>query len=655
MEALVERLNALGHAYYDLDAPKISDKEYDALYDTLVRMEAETGLRLPDSPTRRVGGAALATFAKHRHLAPLWSLGKAQQPSELREWAARCEKSRETAVAKGEVLPPLCYAVEYKFDGLTLNLTYDGGVLIQAATRGNGEVGEAILEQVRTIAGIPPRIPFPGRMEVRGEGIMRLSALDAYNRTATEPLKNARNAAAGALRNLDPQVTASRKLDAFFYQVGYIEGRAFADHREMMAFLRENGIPTSPYFEVAQDIAQAEALVTAIEAARPGLDFLIDGAVVKICDEATRTALGYTDKFPRWAVAYKFEAEETTTRLLDVTWELGRTGKLTPLAHLEPVELAGVKVQRATLNNWGDIQRKRVSIGTRVWVRRSNDVIPEILGCVDEEEQGAPIHPPAQCPACGANLVIRGAHLYCVNRDTCRPQTVARLAHYACRDAMDIETFSEKTAELFYDSLGLRDPAGLYALDPAAMTALRGFGAKKVEKLRQELDKSRSCMLDAFLFALGIPNVGRKTARDLARSFGTLDALMAADQVSLQRMEAIGPIVAASIVDFFAQPENLALVHALLNAGVAPQALATEPTRGALSGMTVVLTGTLPTLSRTQAESLIEAHGGKSSGSVSAKTSLVLAGEAAGSKLAKAQTLGVRIVDEAAFLAMIGQ
>ncbi len=655
MRELVDRLNETAHAYYVLDNPIISDKEWDALYDELTRLEADTGERLSDSPTRRVGGAPLAAFAAHRHLSRLWSLGKAQNPQELVDWASRSEKLREAANARGQDLPPLRYAIEYKFDGLTLNLTYDGGKLVQAATRGNGEVGEAILAQVRTIAGIPSRIPFTGRMEVRGEGIMRLSALAAYNKSAAEPLKNARNAAAGALRNLDPQITASRKLDAFFYEVGYIEGRTFADHQEMIAFLKENSLPVSGHLDIADSVEQALACVQAIEAEREHLDFLIDGAVIKICDEATRQALGYTDKFPRWALAYKFEAEETTTELLDVTWELGRTGKLTPLAHLAPVELAGVTVQRATLNNWGDIQRKRVRIGAQVWVRRSNDVIPEILGCVDGQETAGQLEilPPERCPACGQPLTERGAHLFCLNRESCRPQTIARLAHFASRDAMDIETFSEKTAGLFYDALHLRDPADLYALDPNKMVELKGFGAKKAKKLTQELEKSRDCSLDAFLFALGIPNIGRKTARDLARRFGTLDALMATDEAALQQVDEVGQVVAASVMEYFRQPENRTLVERLLAVGIAPKPLPAEPSQGVFSGISVVLTGTLPTLSRAEAEALIEAQGGKCSGSVSAKTGLVLAGEAAGSKLTKAQNLGIKIIDEATFLKMI--
>ena len=546
--------------------------------------------------------------------------------------------------------------MEYKLDGLTLNLTYDGGRLVQAATRGNGEVGEGILPQAQTIRCIPHEIPFKGRMEVQGECIMRLSALEKYNETADEPLKNARNAAAGALRNLDPRVTASRNLDALFYQVGYIEGRSFETQTEMLDFLRENGLPVSPYTGYAASIEEALALVHRIEAERDSLDFLIDGATIKLTDMRTREVLGTTDKFPRWSVAFKFPAQETVTKLLNVSWELGRTGKLTPLAHLEPVDICGVTVKRATLNNYGDICRKRVRVGSDVWVRRSNDVIPEIMGVVWEGEGEAPetdIVPPTVCPACGGALTQRGAHIFCLNRQSCRPQAVARMAHFASRQGMDIEAFSEKTAELFYDNLGVRSAADLYTLDKASMVVLKGFGEKKADKLLAELEKSKDCELDAFLFAIGIPNIGKKTARDLMEHFGSLDSLMQADEDELTALDDVGGIVAASITEFFADEDNQAFVRRLLACGVKPQIHQEEEAGELFAGMTFVLTGTLPTLTRAQAEEMIRKNGGKATGSVSKKTSVVLAGESAGSKLEKAQKLGVRIMDEAEFLAAI--
>ena len=657
MRELIDKLNEASRRYYDQNESDISDDEWDAMYAELRGLEEKTGERMADSPTRRVGGAVMEGFEQHRHIARLWSMDKAQSEEEILAWAQRCEK--QTNDAGG--LPKNSYCVEYKLDGLTVNLTYDGGKLVQAATRGNGEVGEAILPQAMTIRTIPLTIPFTGRMEVQGEGIMRLSELKKYNETAAEPLKNARNAAAGALRNLDPQVTASRHLDAFFYQIGYIEGRSFETQQDMLAFMKENGLNISPFVRPAQTIEEALEAVHEIEQKRETLDFLIDGATIKITDMRTREVLGTTDKFPRWSIAFKFPAQETVTKLLKITWEVGRTGKLTPLAHLSPVDICGVTVKRATLNNYDDICRKRVRIGSEVWVRRSNDVIPEIMGVVWDGEGEAPetdIQPPTVCPACGGELVkLRedGVHLFCLNRTSCRPQAIARMAHFASRQGMDIETFSTRTAGLFYDELGVRSAADLYHLDREKLVALKGFGEKKAEKLFAELEKSKDCELDAFLFAIGIPNIGKKTAYDLMAHFGTLEALMGASEQELEDVEDVGGIVAASITEYFADEENRRFVNRLLEAGVRPQMHAQQDAGTLFEGMTFVLTGTLPTLSRAQAQEMIRKNGGKATGSVSKKTSIVLAGESAGSKLDKARELGVRIIDEAQFLQMIEQ
>lgn len=657
MRELIDKLNEASRRYYDQNESDISDDEWDAMYAELRGLEEKTGERMADSPTRRVGGAVMEGFEQHRHIARLWSMDKAQSEEEILAWAQRCEK--QTNDAGG--LPKNSYCVEYKLDGLTVNLTYDGGKLVQAATRGNGEVGEAILPQTMTIRTIPLTIPFTGRMEVQGEGIMRLSELKKYNETAAEPLKNARNAAAGALRNLDPQVTASRHLDAFFYQIGYIEGRSFETQQDMLAFMKENGLNISPFVRPAQTIEEALEAVHEIEQKRETLDFLIDGATIKITDMRTREVLGTTDKFPRWSIAFKFPAQETVTKLLKITWEVGRTGKLTPLAHLSPVDICGVTVKRATLNNYDDICRKRVRIGSEVWVRRSNDVIPEIMGVVWDGEGEAPetdIQPPTVCPACGGELVkLRedGVHLFCLNRTSCRPQAIARMAHFASRQGMDIETFSTRTAGLFYDELGVRSAADLYHLDREKLVALKGFGEKKAEKLYAELEKSKDCELDAFLFAIGIPNIGKKTAYDLMAHFGTLEALMGASEQELEDVEDVGGIVAASITEYFADEENRRFVNRLLEAGVRPQMHAQQDAGTLFEGMTFVLTGTLPTLSRAQAQEMIRKNGGKATGSVSKKTSIVLAGESAGSKLDKARELGVRIIDEAQFLQMIEQ
>lgn len=648
MRELVDRLNETAYQYYTLDDPTISDQEWDALYDELVRLEAQTGRRLPDSPTRRVGGAVLEGFEPHTHLARLWSMGKAQSIEELREWAARAERLRQEAG-----LPALEFVVEHKFDGLTVNLTYEGGRLVGAATRGNGITGEEILQQAMTIRSIPLRIPFEGRMEVHGEAFMRLSRLEEYNRSAREPLKNARNAAAGALRNLDPAVTAQRRLDACFYDVGYIEGRDFASQREMMDFLRANRFPVSNCEAYARDLDAAIDAVHAIETSREELDYMIDGAVIKITDFATRRALGYTDKFPRWAVAYKFEAEEATATLESVSWQIGRTGKLTPLAHLSPVELAGATVKRATLNNWQDILRKRVKIGARVWIRRSNEVIPEIMGRVDEYAPGEQdVVRPEVCPACGTPLVERGAHLFCPNREGCRPQLVMRLAHFASRDAMDIDSFSEKTAAQLVDAGLARRADELYHLDREALCALERFGEKKADKLLKAIEASKDCALANFIYAIGVPNIGIKTARDLAQRYPDLEALRQAPREALLEMEDVGEIVADSILGFFADARNQEMIAALLAAGVHPQP-PRQASSGALAGRTLVVTGTLASMSRSEAEEAIRRVGGKAASSVSKKTSLVVAGASAGSKLARAQALGVAVITEAEFLQLL--
>ncbi len=642
---LTSLLNRYAAAYYEQDAPLVSDAEYDALYDELLRLEAESGTVLPDSPTLRVGGAPLKRFLPHTHLARLWSLDKVRTPEGLQEFI---EKVRAASPE-----PPL-FALEYKFDGLTVNLTYENGVLTEGATRGNGVVGEAILPQLRTIRSVPLTIPFKGRMEVQGECIMRLSVLDAYNKTASEPLKNARNAAAGALRNLDPAVTAARKLDVFCYNVGYIEGKTLSDQREMLAFLQENGFPVSPFVRYLSNADEILKEIALAEQRRDTLDFLIDGMVVKVTDFALRERLGATEKFPRWAMAYKFAAEELTATVLDVTWEVGRTGKLTPLAHLEPVEFSGVTVRKATLNNWDDVQRKRVGVGSRVFIRRSNDVIPEILGAVPDDHPARPVELPAVCPQCGAHVELRGAHLYCTNSLSCRPQIAARLSHYASRDAMDIDTFADRTAEQLIDTFGIATIPELYALSHEQLAALERFGHKKAQNLLDALEASKHRPLSAFLYALGIPNVGAKTAKDLARAFGTLDAVRHASVEELLGIEGVGEIVALGIRDFFADARISDQIDRLLALGVQPEeAIEVESGPLPLAGLTVVVTGTLSTLSRREAEALIEQNGGKASGSVSRNTAFVVVGESAGSKADKAQALGIPMLSEQEFLERI--
>lgn len=646
---LVDKLNEYSKAYYVLDAPKISDKEYDELYDELLRLEEQSGIILPDSPTQRVGGDPLPCFEPHTHIHRLWSLDKVRTREDLIDWGRRVER-----LAESQHLPKVKYALEYKFDGLTINLTYEGGRLMTGATRGNGIVGEDITPQIKTIRTVPLTIPFKGKMEVQGECYMKLSVLDEINKTTDEKLKNARNAAAGALRNLDPRITAKRRLDCYCYNVGYIEGKKLETQDEMLGFLRENGFTVSDYLVFCDDIETVCDEIDKAEESRPHLDFLIDGMVVKVRDFATREALGATEKFPRWAMAFKFAAEETTTTIRDITWEVGRTGKLTPRASFDPVELAGATIRHATLNNFDDIQRKRVGIGSRVFIRRSNDVIPEILSAVEGDVPERQVEKPTVCPACGAHVEHRGVHLYCTNSLSCAPQIAGRLAHYASRDAMDIDTFSEKTAALFVEELKLKSIPDLYDLGPQDYMGLQGFGERRINNLMAAIERSKDCTLGAFIFAIGIPNVGAKTAKDLARRFGTIEALRSATVEQLTEVPDVGEIVARSIVEFFADPSIATQVDRLLAHGVKPRPEEVQQD-SPISGKTIVVTGTLEKLDRRQAEALIESLGGKAAGSVSKKTDYVLAGESAGSKLTKARELGVRVLNEQEFFELIGE
>lgn len=655
MKVLVERLNRYAREYYELDAPSVPDGVYDSLYDQLVALEGETGVVLPDSPTQRVGGEPLKAFQSHRHLAPLWSLDKCKTPQELHAWQGRCQRLLE-----GTELP-LEYMVEYKFDGLTLNLTYENGVLVQAATRGNGVVGEGILPQVKTIRSIPLTIPFQGKLEVQGEGLMRLSVLEEYNQRAAEPLKNARNAAAGALRNLDPKVTASRKLDAYFYNVGYYEGIEFETHQEIIDFLIDQGFPVNQYITHCTTMEGVIDTIAHMEEEMAKQDYLIDGIVIKINHLATRSHLGYTQKFPRWAMAFKFEAQEVVTRLKNVIWQVGRTGKLTPSADLEPVDIGGVTVSRATLNNWGDIQRKKVKLGCDVLIRRSNDVIPEIMGGMGDCEGGVEIEKPTHCPACGSVLHEKGAHLFCTNSLSCKPQLVSRIVHYASRDAMDIEGFSEKTAAQLYEALGLKGVADLYTLKYEDLIALERFGDKKAQNLLDAIEKSKECSLAAFVYALGIPNVGKKTATDLAKHYQSLEKIMEATYEELITIPDVGEIVATSIVEFFQDEKIRESIDSLLAAGVSPVHEATgEQMDNPFNGKTVVVTGTLETFNRKEIKDLLEELGAKVTGSVSKNTDYVIVGEEAGSKLTKAQELiesgsapNLKILDEAGLLEIL--
>ncbi|MBE5781623.1 MAG: NAD-dependent DNA ligase LigA [Clostridiales bacterium] len=641
MNELITKLNDYAYRYYVLDDPIVTDGQYDAAFDALIQLEKETGIVLPHSPTRRVGGQPLSKFEPHTHLARLWSLDKVKSREEFMEWEERLYRLLPGADIR--------YVLQHKIDGLTINLTYRDGYLAEAATRGNGEVGEGILEQVRTIKSIPLQVPYQGTFEVQGEGFMPFSSFEKYNETADVPLKNPRNGAAGALRNLDPKETARRNLDAFFYNVGYIEGRQFLSEEEMLAFLTENHFKLPPAIGTYTDASALFDAADAMATERHGLDFLTDGLVAKVTDYSLREALGYTDRFPRWAMAIKFEAEEATTKVIGVSWDVGRTGKLTPLAHLESVEIGGITVSHATLNNPGDIKRKGVKLGSTVWVRRSNDVIPEIMGTVDD--LGEPIIPPSQCPFCGSEIVEKGANIFCTNTG-CRQQKLYELSHFASKHGMDIEGLSEKTIGLLMDHMGIRAPYELYDLTKEDLLELPKFGEKKAENLIAAIQNSKQAELGAFLCAIGIPNVGRKTARDLAQHYGSLEALRSASKEELTALRDIGGIVASSIADYFSDASRSHDLDELLLRGItlkAEEAAAQSP----ISGKNLVFTGSLVHYTRSAIGALAQSHGANVQSGVTKSTDLVIAGEKAGSKLKKARDLGITVLSEEEFLALI--
>ncbi len=639
MKELVDVILMHNRNYYELDNPTISDKEYDKLYDELVDLEKETGVVLSNSPTQRVGGDVLDKFVKKKHAVRLYSMGKVRSFDELRTFFSDMKKYVKNPT----------FAVEYKFDGLTIVTEYVDGKYVSATTRGNGEIGEDVTEQVRTIKSVPLEIPFKGRLILQGEGMMTNSSFRRYNRTAEEPLKNPRNGVAGAIRNLDPKETAKRQLDYFCYAVLLSEGKTFKTQEEMHEFIKENGFKTGDFFKVVKTEAEAEAIINQIDAQKSNLDVMIDGAVVKLNEIAPREEIGYTNKFPKWARAYKFEAEEVSTMLNDVVWQVGRSGKVSPTAILEPVDLAGATISRATLNNIEDIRKKNVFLKSRVFIRRSNEVIPEVLGLAEKYDFSEVIEEPKVCPCCQTPLVKKGPLIFCPNHDNCKEQIVARLVHFVEREAFNIEGLSEKTIIQFYDDLGLRHYSDLYKLTKEQLVGLEKFKDKKAENVLKSLEKSKHIELFRFIYGIGISEVGIKTAKDLAKTFKTFENFKNASFEDLVAVEDIGDIIAGNIVEFFKDGNNLNEIERLFGVGVVILE-ESAPKSDRLSGMTFVLTGTLPNYSRSDMTKLIEENGGKTASSVSKNTTYVLAGEEAGSKLDKAKSLGIPILSESEFV-----
>ena len=537
--------------------------------------------------------------------------------------------------------------MEYKFDGLTINLTYEDGFLKTAATRGNGIVGEEVKAQVETIRSVPLFIENNSLLEIQGEALMPLSELERYNKENILQLKNARNAAAGAIRNLDTSETSKRRLTAYFYAIP-TNSLDFKNEEEMLEFLKGLKLNVHPYHKKVKSLDEIIKELEKIDVERRSLDVLTDGVVIKINDKATQKALGYTNKFPRWSIAYKFEAEEFTTKLLDVVWNVGRTGKVTPSAILEPVDFSGVTVSRATLNNYDDILRKKVKIGSNVFIRRSNDVIPEILGVVDEnQEDTIDIEKPTHCPYCHSELIEGNVHIICPNSISCTPQLLARMEHYASRNAMDIEGLSEKTIAQLIAELDIKEIYDIYDLKYEDLINLERFGPKKTQNLLDAIENSKNRDLSAFIYAIGIPNVGERTARDLANKFKSFEKLREASVEELVEIEDIGEITGENIVEFFHDENIVESIEILLSKGIKlinPKE--NSDSKQKLEGINFVITGTIDGYNRDDIKKMLEDNGANVRTSVSKNTNYVLAGEKAGSKKDKAIKLGVEIYEE---------
>lgn len=644
---LIEKINELNYHYYTLDEPLVSDGEYDKLYDKLKELENESGIVLDNSPTQIVGGQILDKFEKHYHLTKLLSQNKAQSYDEIEDWIDRCQRLRKEYNDNHEdKLDEIEFIMEYKFDGLTVNLTYENGKLTSAASRGNGVVGEEILAQVKTIKSIPLTIEEKSLLEIQGEALMPLSELAKYNKENEIQLKNARNAAAGALRNLDTRETARRNLTAYFYAVP-TNNLDFKTEEDMLDFLKNQGFNIHPYHKKVHNLDEIIKELKFIEEERKKIDILTDGVVIKINDKKTQEVLSNTNKFPRWSIAFKFEAEEYTTILRKVVWNVGRTGKVTPSAILDPVEFSGATVSRATLNNYDDILRKKIKIGSRVFIRRSNDVIPEILGVVDENQEGTmEIEKPKSCPYCSSELIQENVHIVCPNSISCKPQLLARIEHFASRNAMDIEGLSEKTIAQLMDELDINVVDDIYDLTYEQLIKLERFGDKKSKNLLEAIENSKKVDLSHFIYAIGIPNVGERTSRDLANKFKSFDKLRASKVDELTEIDDIGEITAENIVEFFSDPNISKSIENLLAKGIEISKPKEDNNSDGLNNLTFVITGTIENYKRDDIKNLIEKNGGKVTGSVSKNTDILLAGEKAGSKKTKAEELNVEIYED---------
>ena len=670
IKALRDQLNYHGHRYYVQDAPEIPDAEYDRLFRSLQALEAaHPELLSADSPTQRVGGGVLDGFATVRHAVPMLSIRTETDTEASGATSFDTRVRKELGLAPDA--PPVEYVAELKFDGLAINLRYEQGVLVQAATRGDGERGEDVTQNIRTLRQIPLRLQGPQAappvLEVRGEVYMRRDDFDALNERQREKgektFVNPRNAAAGAVRQLDSGIAAQRPLSFFAYGVGEVTpaaegGPDFDTHFALLQALKSWGFPVAAQTRCAQGASELVAFHAEIGAARDQLPYDIDGVVYKVNSLALQRQLGFVSREPRWAVAHKYPAQEQVTTVLGIDVQVGRTGKLTPVARLAPVFVGGVTVTNATLHNLFELRRKRVRVGDTVIVRRAGDVIPEVVGIVEQARAAyvPNFRMPRTCPICGSAVVREPEEMNhrCTGGLFCPAQRKQAMLHFAQRRAMDIEGLGEKLVDQLVDAQVVRTLPDLYKLGVVALSSLDRMAEKSAQNVLAALEKSKQTTLPRFLYGLGIRHIGEATAKDLARHFGTLDAIMDASVEQLLEVHDVGPIVALALRTFFDEPHNREVVEQLRACGIHwPEQEPAARAPQALAGKTFVLTGTLPTLGRDDAKALLEAAGAKVAGSVSKKTDYVVAGEEAGSKLAKALELGVSVLDEAGMLALL--
>ena len=659
---LREELTEYDYHYYVLDEPLVTDEYYDRLMRELRDLEAKhPELVTPDSPTQRVGGQAAERFEPVQHEVPMLSLDNAFSEQEMLDFDRRLHERLGVDSDR-----PLQYCAEPKLDGLAISLLYEDGLLVRAATRGDGRTGENITANARTVKAIPLRLkkPWPQRLEARGEVYMPRDGFETLNRQQIEKgqktFANPRNAAAGSLRQLDPKVTAERPLTYTSYQIAQLDGADWPPTQyDQMLYLKSLGLPISPYMERLQGIEACFDYFRRIGEQRDDLPFDIDGVVFKLDRVDQQRKAGFVSRAPRWAIAWKFPAQEVMTRLLDVEFQVGRTGALTPVARLEPVQVGGVTVSNATLHNMDEIERKDIRIGDCVIVRRAGDVIPEVVGPVLKFRKPQFRKPvmPERCPVCGSEVVREEGHAVyrCTGGLGCPAQRKEAIKHFASRKAMDIDGLGDKLVDQLVERGLIEDVADLYALSLEQLAGLERMGEKSARNLLEALERSKSTTLPRFIYALGIREVGEATAEALAHHFGDLQPLMEASEEALQEVEDVGPVVAFNIVHFFAQPRNRAVIDKLIAAGIHwPKIDSVDPDSLPLAGKTYVITGTLEHYSREQAKQRLKALGAKVSGSVSKKTTAVIAGDKPGSKIDKARKLGVPVLDEAAFEELIG-